>query len=451
MHAPPGAARKAWRAAFDEDLLAPHSPAEVARWALRHGSSQRPGPADALAREVEPRMGGPGARGRAVASGATVARLWVYTAAIDFGAQRVRVLVSPLDMRRVLGPRLVGRGRLGVLAGTLAAGLVAGVALWRPGLGSGQAPAAQALPGASASVTPMAASSPAAVAIARPMAMAAWPDPAAAAAPTLAASPAPTGHAPSGPQTGRPSPSTAAAASASATSATSTTSTTSAAPATATATAATTPSTATTASTAAAPASAHPGTPGAEAGVAPSVATAQAGPASAAATPLRPVPGAGESRLRPLAPPLAEEVRRAAREASEAARNERALRLAERAPAASVADARDGVHPHTGPSLAAAAPPRPDAAGRSPAVAPPAVAWAVSTRNLRTRFESEQMLAALRDVAYRGGHGNELKLEVLPSGDDWRAVGWPFATRADAERLRAAMAARGLKAEVVQF
>ena len=61
------------------------------------------------------------------------------------------------------------------------------------------------------------------------------------------------------------------------------------------------------------------------------------------------------------------------------------------------------------------------------------------------------MLAALRDVAYRGGHGSELKLEVLPAGDDWRAVGWPLATRAEAERLRAALAARGLKAEVVQF
>jgi hypothetical protein len=81
----------------------------------------------------------------------------------------------------------------------------------------------------------------------------------------------------------------------------------------------------------------------------------------------------------------------------------------------------------------------------------PATAWAVSTRSLRTRFESEQMLAALRDVAYRSGHGSELKLEVMAAGDDWRAVGWPFATRADAERLRAALAARGLKAEVVQF
>lgn len=89
-------------------------------------------------------------------------------------------------------------------------------------------------------------------------------------------------------------------------------------------------------------------------------------------------------------------------------------------------------------------------AGRA-AAPPPATAWAVSTRNLRTRFESEQMLAALRDVAYRNGHGNELKLEVMAAGDDWRAVGWPFTTRAEAERLRAALAARGLKAEVVQF
>lgn len=85
------------------------------------------------------------------------------------------------------------------------------------------------------------------------------------------------------------------------------------------------------------------------------------------------------------------------------------------------------------------------------AAAPAATAWAVSTRRLRTRFESEQMLAALRDVAYRSGHGSDLKLEVLPSGEDWRAVGWPLATRAEAERLREALAARGLKMEVVQF
>lgn len=85
------------------------------------------------------------------------------------------------------------------------------------------------------------------------------------------------------------------------------------------------------------------------------------------------------------------------------------------------------------------------------APAAPATAWAVSTRTLRTRFESEQMLAALRDVAYRNGHGNEVKFEVMPTGDDWRAVGWPFGNRADAERLRAALAARGVKTEVVQF
>ncbi|MCW5635283.1 MAG: hypothetical protein KIT17_18245 [Rubrivivax sp.] len=90
-------------------------------------------------------------------------------------------------------------------------------------------------------------------------------------------------------------------------------------------------------------------------------------------------------------------------------------------------------------------------AAAAPPAAPPATAWAVSTRPLRTRFESEQMLAALRDVAYRSGYGNELRLEVMPAGDDWRAIGWPLATRAEAERLRATLVERGLKAEVVQF
>jgi len=40
---------------------------------------------------------------------------------------------------------------------------------------------------------------------------------------------------------------------------------------------------------------------------------------------------------------------------------------------------------------------------------------------------------------------------MLPSGDDWRVVGWPFRHRADAERARAILLTRGLKVEVVDF
>jgi hypothetical protein len=91
----------------------------------------------------------------------------------------------------------------------------------------------------------------------------------------------------------------------------------------------------------------------------------------------------------------------------------------------------------------------------APAEAPPAGApvWAVSTRALRTRFESEQVLFALRDAARRAGATGtmSLRFEVLPVGDDWRAVSWPFAEREAAERLRAELHERGVRVEVIAF
>lgn len=89
--------------------------------------------------------------------------------------------------------------------------------------------------------------------------------------------------------------------------------------------------------------------------------------------------------------------------------------------------------------------------GDAPAASPHAPVWAVSTRSLRTRFESEQMLVAMRDVAGRGDSPGALRFEVLPAGDDWRAVTWPYAERRDAERVRAGLQERGLRVEVVPF
>jgi hypothetical protein len=87
-----------------------------------------------------------------------------------------------------------------------------------------------------------------------------------------------------------------------------------------------------------------------------------------------------------------------------------------------------------------------------PAVAavPPEAFWAVTTRLLRTRAESLQWLQAM-DELLRGPGSEKLQVELLPEGDDWRVVGWPFTRRADAERARALLLARGLKVEVVDF
>jgi hypothetical protein len=82
--------------------------------------------------------------------------------------------------------------------------------------------------------------------------------------------------------------------------------------------------------------------------------------------------------------------------------------------------------------------------------APPQAFWALTTRLLRTRAESTQFMQAV-DALLREHGRQDLKVEMLPSGDDWRVVGWPFRHRADAERARAMLLARGLKVEVVDF
>lgn len=88
-------------------------------------------------------------------------------------------------------------------------------------------------------------------------------------------------------------------------------------------------------------------------------------------------------------------------------------------------------------------------AAPSPAVAPEAY-WAVTTPLLRTRAESQQLMQGLGEVLREQGH-RSLQVEMLPEGDDWRVVGWPFTRRGDAERAQAPLLARGLKLEVVDF
>jgi hypothetical protein len=93
-----------------------------------------------------------------------------------------------------------------------------------------------------------------------------------------------------------------------------------------------------------------------------------------------------------------------------------------------------------------------DAPKKVPAVAavPSDAFWAVTTRLLRTRAESQQWLQALDELLSEQGSA-KLQVELLSEGADWRVVGWPFTRRADAERARALLLARGLKVEVVDF
>lgn len=79
---------------------------------------------------------------------------------------------------------------------------------------------------------------------------------------------------------------------------------------------------------------------------------------------------------------------------------------------------------------------------------PPGQVWAVSTRLVRTRAESEQLAHAMRALV--GGSG-DVQVEAVAVGDDWRVAAWPFLQRRDAERAQALLAARGMRSEVVAF
>lgn len=78
-------------------------------------------------------------------------------------------------------------------------------------------------------------------------------------------------------------------------------------------------------------------------------------------------------------------------------------------------------------------------------------AWAVAGAHKRTPGESELLLPLLQAAA-ADAHGARCgHVEVLPAGDDFRAVCWPFARREDAERVRELLAARGQAVQVLEF
>jgi len=44
-----------------------------------------------------------------------------------------------------------------------------------------------------------------------------------------------------------------------------------------------------------------------------------------------------------------------------------------------------------------------------------------------------------------------MQVEQLPAGARWRTVFWPFTSAADAEKVRLALADKGLQTEVLEF
>jgi len=142
------------------------------------------------------------------------------------------------------------------------------------------------------------------------------------------------------------------------------------------------------------------------------------------------------------------------------ARRRAAARALEQAASAASTSAPLRGPPGKAPGVAPARPPAPGAVtDAGPTVAAPTVdrpaaligsAFAVSTRLLRTRAESEQRAEAMRALLIPPGTSH-IHVDVIPAGADWRVVGWPYADRARAEKARAMLAARGMKVEVVSF
>ncbi len=83
----------------------------------------------------------------------------------------------------------------------------------------------------------------------------------------------------------------------------------------------------------------------------------------------------------------------------------------------------------------------------APAGAP---AFALTTRVLRTHAEADQVRVAMQSLLKTVGAA-DMKVDLMAEGDDWRVVGWPFASRVDADKARALLVSRGMRVQVVDF
>ena len=114
------------------------------------------------------------------------------------------------------------------------------------------------------------------------------------------------------------------------------------------------------------------------------------------------------------------------------------------APPATPAPARSAAQPPaTSPAPSPAVP-------AVSATAPAGPVFAISTRTLRTRSEADQVRVAMQSLLLALGQ-EQVHVDVLPQGDDWRVVALPFPRRADAEKGRALLASRGMRVVVVDF
>ncbi len=187
----------------------------------------------------------------------------------------------------------------------------------------------------------------------------------------------------------------------------------------------------------------------------------EAAPAAAPAAPelvittVRPAPAyaqKGAVGLPPRGFALSEDDKAAAREALAAARAGLPNRPAAPGEAAASQQPPASLDPS---ALAERSAERSATASATPAALPPAAApavptFAISTRSLRTRAEAEQLQVAITALLRTPGSATR-RVELLPEGEDWRVVAWPFGGQAEADRFRGLLAGRGMKVEVVRF
>ena len=194
---------------------------------------------------------------------------------------------------------------------------------------------------------------------------------------------------------------------------------------------------------AASAASAAPGVPAWPASQAAALATAQLAASAAPRVEAAPVyaePQLGRIELPVPKLPHGDAARNAAREPS-------GLRADG---AASAAAAPGGASAAAAKPSSTTAEPAPNSPAMTAAATPGTPIFAVSTRIMRTRAESEQVMVAMQALLATTGT-RDVRVEIVPSGADWRVVVWPFAHREDAERARALLASRGMRVAVVDF
>ena len=96
-----------------------------------------------------------------------------------------------------------------------------------------------------------------------------------------------------------------------------------------------------------------------------------------------------------------------------------------------------------------------DALRTAAAGPPPALhngkVYALATPALRTREDAQAQRVLLQSLKAQVSTPMPTQLDLMATGQRWRVVWWPHPQQADAERLRVAARARGLKLELIAF